>query len=182
MIKIKIISGGQTGVDRAALDVALALGLPCGGWSPKGRRAENGAIPARYPLREMPSPKYPPRTAKNVREADGTLILTVGAPTGGTALTIKLAKKHRKPFLVVDLDLGGDPAAVRKWIRENEIAVLNVAGPREGKAPGIHDKAVRFLQAVLKGRPSTLRAKETQMTYGARNAAAHRPRPYRWAL
>jgi hypothetical protein len=145
--------------------VALTLGLPCGGWSPKGRRAENGAIPARYPLREMPSPKYPPRTAKNVREADGTLILTVGAPTGGTALTVKLSKKHRKPFLVVDLARGGDPTAVRKWIRENEIGVLNVAGPREGKAPGIHDKAVRFLQAVLKGRPSTLRAKESQLSY-----------------
>ena len=87
MLKIKIISGGgQTGVDRAPLDVALALGLPCGGWSPKGRRAENGKIPLRYPLREMPSPKYPPRTAKIVREADGTLILTVGAPT------VKLSK------------------------------------------------------------------------------------------
>ena len=166
MLKIKIISGGgQTGVDRAPLDVALALGLPCGGWSPKGRRAENGKIPLRYPLREMPSPKYPPRTAKIVREADGTLILTVGAPTGGTALTVKLSKKHRKTFLVVDLSRGGDPTAVRKWIRENGIGVLNVAGPREGKAPGIHDQAVRFLQAALKGRPSTLRAKESQLSY-----------------
>ena len=172
MIKIRIISGGQTGVDRAALDVALTLELPCGGWSPKGRRAENGAIPARYPLREMPSPKYPPRTAKNVREADGTLILTVGAPTGGTALTVKLSKKHRKTFLVVDLSRGGDPTAVRKWIRENEIGVLNVAGPRERKAPGIHDKAVRFLQAVLKGRPSILRAKEIQMAYGVPGSIA----------
>ena len=173
MLKIKIISGGgQTGVDRAPLDVALALGLPCGGWSPKGRRAENGKIPLRYPLREMPSPKYPPRTAKIAREADGTLILTVGAPTGGTALTVKLSKKHRKTFLVVDLSRGGDPTAVRKWIRENGIGVLNVAGPREGKAPGIHDQAVRFLQAVLKGRSSTLTAKKSQMTYGAPGSVA----------
>ena len=176
MIKIRIISGGQTGVDRAALDVALTLGLPCGGWSPKGRRAENGSIPARYPLREMPSPKYPPRTAKNVREADGTLILTVGAPTGGTALTAKLAKKHRKAFLMVDLDHGGDPAAVRKWIREKEINILNVAGPREGKAPGIHDQAVKFLYEVLKGFSSTLRAKESQMTYGVPEWVERNPR------
>lgn len=152
-------------MDRAALDVALALGLPCGGWSPKGRRAENGKIPPRYPLREMPSPKYPPRTAKNVQEADGTLILTVGAPTGGTALTVKLAEKEGKLFLVVDLGQGGDPAAVRKWIRENKIGILNVAGPRERKAPGIHDKAVRFLQAVLKDRSPALGARECQMTY-----------------
>jgi hypothetical protein len=89
----------------------------------------------------------------------------VGAPTGGTALTVKLSKKRRKPFLVVDLNQGGDPATVRKWIRENEIGVLNVAGPRESKAPGIHDRAVRFLQAVLKGLPSTLRAKERQWSY-----------------
>ena len=83
MLKITIISGGQTGVDRATLDVALALGLPCGGWSPNRRRLENGAIPAKYPLREMPSPKYPPRTAKNVREADGTVILTRGGDADG---------------------------------------------------------------------------------------------------
>jgi hypothetical protein len=163
--RIKIISGGQTGVDRAALDVALALGLPCGGWSPKGRRAENGTIPARYPLREMPSQKYSARTAKNVREADGTLVLTVGAPTGGTALTVKLAEKHRKPFVMVDLDQGGDPAAVRAWIRGNKIRILNVAGPREGKAPGIHDQAANFLKKVLIARPTTQWVRECQLVY-----------------
>src|SRR5438552_18876277 len=86
-----IHSGGQTGVDRAALDVALELGLPCGGWCPKGRRAEDGPIPARYPLIETSSPFYPQRTKRNVLDSDGTLILTFGCPTGGTALTIRTA-------------------------------------------------------------------------------------------
>src|SRR5437870_10377236 len=93
----KIISGGQTGVDRAALDVALELGLPCGGWCPRGRRAEDGPIPERYPLQEMKSPAYPPRTARNVRDSDGTVILTRGQPDRGTALTIELAERYRKP-------------------------------------------------------------------------------------
>jgi Circularly permutated YpsA SLOG family len=86
----KIISGGQTGVDRAALDVALELGIPCGGWCPKGRRAEDGAIPDKYPVEENDSPEYPPRTARNVRAADGTLILTRGTPDRGTALTVRI--------------------------------------------------------------------------------------------
>src|SRR5207248_6603939 len=86
----KIVSGGQTGVDRAALDVALEVGLPCGGWGPQGRRAEDGPLPERYPLRETASAAYPARTARNVREADGTLILTRGEPDRGTALTARL--------------------------------------------------------------------------------------------
>src|SRR6516225_6913367 len=99
----KIISGGQTGVDRAALDVALELGIPCGGWCPKGRRAEDGPIPQRYPLQETGSKEYPVRTAKNVRQADGTLILTRGPSDRGTALSVRLAGKHKKPCLCVDL-------------------------------------------------------------------------------
>jgi hypothetical protein len=154
MNKIKIISGGQTGVDRAALDAALSLKLSCGGWSPKGRRSEDGVIPKCYPLREMPSPKYPPRTAKNVREADGTLILTWGPPTGGTALTINLARRQRKPYLVMDLARGGDPTIIREWLRIFRIETLNVAGPRESKAPGIQDRAHRFLLKVFEGLPS----------------------------
>src|SRR5437870_6380616 len=92
----KIISGGQTGVDRAALDVALELGLPCGGWCPKGRRAEDGPIPARYPLAETPWSGYPQRTLWNVRDSDGTLILVDGEPDRGTQLTIELAKRKKK--------------------------------------------------------------------------------------
>ena len=145
----KIISGGQTGADRAALDVALELGIPCGGWCPKGRLAENGTIPLKYPLREMPSPKYPVRTEKNVREADGTLVFTFGPVTSGTALTVKLAMKHQKPYLIVDFAKKTNPLEVQDWIRRNTLKTLNVAGPRESKTPGIHKKTVTFLKEVF---------------------------------
>src|SRR5438876_4889366 len=88
-----IVSGGQTGVDRAALDVALELGIPCGGWCPKGRRAEDGRIPLRYPLEETTLNIYPQRTEWNVRDSDGTLVLTTGRPEGGSALTNELARR-----------------------------------------------------------------------------------------
>lgn len=147
----RIISGGQTGVDRAALDAALELGLPAGGWCPRGRRAEDGPIDLRYPLQETHSPYYPVRTEKNVLESDGTLILTRGKPGGGTAMTLKLALFHRRPYLVMDLNKGADKEALWQWGQGNHIAVLNVAGPREGEAPGIYDQAFGFLKEVLKG-------------------------------
>ena len=125
----KIISGGQTGVDRAALDVALELELPCGGWCPKGRKAEDGPIDCRYPLRETNSSDYRVRTEKNVKDSDGTLILTWGAPTGGTAFTIKMAEKHKKPYLVFDLSKNMDSTHAVNWIKAQGIAALNVAGP-----------------------------------------------------
>ena len=128
---LEIISGGQTGVDRAALDAALELGIPCGGWCPKGRKAEDGPIPERYPLKETDSSSYPVRTEMNVRDSDGTLILTWGRPTGGTALTIRLARRHGKPCLVVDLKKPPDPSSLRAWLEKKQIGVLNVAGPRE---------------------------------------------------
>jgi hypothetical protein len=145
----KIISGGQTGVDRAALDVALELGLPCGGWCPKGRRAEDGPIPERYPLRETSSPAYPQRTRCNVLDSDGTLILMRGRPTGGTALTLQIAAENAKPYLVIDLNGELDPVRVRTWCRTHQIRVLNVAGARESETPGIYDLAGRFLRAIL---------------------------------
>ena len=156
----KIISGGQTGVDRAALDVALELGIPLGGWCPKGRRAEDGTIPDSYPLQETSSSDYRVRTEKNVEDSDGTLILTWGSPTGGTALTLKLAKRHHKPYFLVNLAGGGDSENVKRWGQATKIHILNVAGPREGEAPGIHDRAVAFLRQVLED-PLFLRASKS---------------------
>ncbi|MGH7228520.1 MAG: putative molybdenum carrier protein [Nitrospiraceae bacterium] len=145
----KIVSGGQTGVDRAALDVARELGLPCGGWCPKGRKAEDGPIAPRYPLQETPSDDYAQRTAWNVRDSDGTLILTRGQPTEGTALTIEVAERQGKPHLVMDLNEQPDCATVRAWAIMHRIRVLNVAGPREEKSPGIYVRASQFLRRLL---------------------------------
>ena len=149
----KIISGGQTGVDRAALDVALELGFPCGGWCPKGRRAEDGAIPDRYPLQETSSADYRVRTEKNIEASDGTLVLAWGPPMGGTALTLKLARRHHKPYFVVDLVHGGDALSVQEWGWTEKIRILNVAGPRESEAPRIHARAISFLKEVLRNGP-----------------------------
>jgi hypothetical protein len=152
----KIVSGGQTGVDRAALDVALELGLPCGGWCPRGRRAEDGPILEHYPLAETPWDGYPQRTEWNVRDCDGTLILTHGEPDRGTALTLELVRRQKKPHLVVDLSKPPGAAVVHEWGRSHQVRVLNVAGPRESSNPGIYVAAVRFLSEVLSGRPGTL--------------------------
>ena len=145
----KLVSGGQTGVDRAALDVALRLGIPCGGWCPRGRRAEDGPIPARYPLAETPDTAYPQRTEWNVRDSDATLIVHAGPPRGGTALTLRLARRQGKPLLRVDLDAHPDPSSLSEWIETNGIHVLNVAGPRESESPGIGDRTARLLAAAL---------------------------------
>ncbi len=145
----KIVSGAQTGVDRAALDVALALGFPCGGWVPKGRRAEDGRIPVGYPMRETGGRGYPERTLLNVRDSDATLILTCGEPTGGTALTLEYALNLERPHRVVDLLGATTPAEVKEWIEEKEVVVLNVAGPRESTSPGIYDRAADFLKELL---------------------------------
>ncbi len=145
----KIISGGQTGVDRAALDVALELDVPCGGWCPKGRLAEDGTIDERYPLEEADSPEYPVRTEINVKNSDATLIITQGALSGGTATTLELAKKYRKFHMAVDLLKRKDPEIVKKWLEFNKVGVLNVAGPRESEIPGIYDSAAKFLRRIF---------------------------------
>ncbi|MFZ1414779.1 MAG: putative molybdenum carrier protein [Defluviicoccus sp.] len=145
----KIVSGAQTGVDRAALDVALDLGFACGGWVPRGRLAEDGSVPHRYPVRETQSRGYAHRTVRNVQDSDATLILTRGAPTGGTALTQRHAHEARRPCLVVDLTADVSPLAVHAWLRERRVRVLNVAGPRESNAPGIYGEAAQFLRALL---------------------------------
>jgi predicted Rossmann-fold nucleotide-binding protein len=146
---VRIVSGGQTGVDRAALDVALELGLPCGGWCPKGRRALDGSIPLRYPLKESKSSDYSVRTRLNVQDSDATLILNLGKLGGGTAYTLQVVEQLEKPFLLVDMDGQSDPQQVRDWICREHIGVLNVAGPRENKCPGIYQQARSFLLALL---------------------------------
>ncbi len=147
----KIVSGGQTGVDRAGLDAAIEMNIPVGGWCPKDRKAEDGPIDDRYPLRETNSCDYETRTMFNVRDSHGTLILTKGTPTGGTALTIKWAKGFDKDYLVVDLDKDYNVASVKEWLFENQIEVLNIAGPRSSKFPEIYDKAKTFLEGLLGG-------------------------------
>jgi hypothetical protein len=146
---VKIISGGQTGADRAALDVAIALGIACGGFVPRGRRAEDGPLPAHYPLRETASAAYEVRTRENVLHADATLILTRGRVAGGTALTVAIARDLGRPFVVVDLAGAADVEAVREWLARERVRVLNVAGPRESSHPGIYEDAGQFLRRLL---------------------------------
>ncbi len=148
----KIVSGGQTGVDRAALDFALAAGIGCGGWCPKGRLAEDGMIDPRYPLTETDSPDYAVRTARNVRDADGTLVLYRGSPDAGTVVTIETARALNKPLCAIDL-LEAPLQPVRRWLSRASIHVLNVAGPRESNQPGIYDESRRYLSRLLPAVP-----------------------------
>jgi hypothetical protein len=153
----RIVSGGQTGVDRAALDVAIELGLDHGGWCPAGRKAEDGPIDEVYRLRPTDSPDYAVRTEKNVVDSDATLILCPGEPTGGTVLTLRLARRHVKPVLVVRPGARGAAKQVHDWLREHQVGVLNVAGPRESTAPGFGKLARGFLLRVLKPRAEAQR-------------------------
>lgn len=150
----KIISGGQTGVDRAALDVAMRLGMKHGGWIPKGRRSEDGPLPVQYRLQEMPTEEYAARTEKNVLEADGTLIISRGTPTGGTDYTRKMALKHSKHLLHIDLSLGQRPSdagsVIASWIELNRVETLNVAGPRASNDPNIYMDATNILTHALR--------------------------------
>lgn len=142
----KIVSGGQTGVDRAALDVARRHGISHGGWCPRGRRAEDGSIPLEYDLSETPSGDYAQRTEWNVRDSDGTLIVTRGRSSEGTEFTVECAKKYDRLLLIVDLSEGTpDMSDVSQWIADHEIQVLNVAGPRASEVPGIYEEAAAVL-------------------------------------
>jgi hypothetical protein len=150
----RIITGGQTGVDRAALDVALAFGIPCGGWCPKGRTAENGPIPAHYPMTETEDAEYGERTRRNVVDADGVLVLYAHSLDAGTRHTLNLAADFGKPSLTVDLTRDPDPADVIAWlVRFNRGVVINIAGARESNSPGIYDLSVEYLRRLLDGIP-----------------------------
>lgn len=148
----KVISGGQTGVDRGALEAALRRGFPCGGCCPKGRRAEDGPIPARFPLTELDSTDYLVRTRRNVADADATLILASGTLTGGTRATETYARRAGKPCLVVDPDAvsADEPDSnTLTWLVRADVRILNVAGPRESSCPGIAASAEAFVGALL---------------------------------
>jgi len=146
---IEVVSGGQTGVDRAALDAALELGLTVRGWCPSGRRAEDGPIADTYPLTETPSRDYAERTEWNVRDSDATLILYRGALTGGTRLTADLARRLGRPLCAFDLALRSDSEEILSWLLTNRIRALNCAGPRESGAPGIQGEAFVLLRGLF---------------------------------
>ena len=147
----KIISGGQTGVDRAALDTAIALNIPHGGWCPRGRLAEDGAIADKYALRQKQTAQYPERTEKNVLDSDATLIICHGKPAGGTLLTKRLVKQYGRPALLIDLDKPVDVTAiqVKEWLAAQEVEILNVAGPRESHSPGVYRESLEILKRIF---------------------------------
>jgi hypothetical protein len=145
----KVVSGGQTGVDRAALDSALDADIEVGGWCPRGRRAEDGAVPDRYPLDETPAPEYAQRTAWNVRDSDGTLVITDDEPAGGTARTIEEARERGRPLLHVRTATSDAVPRIVQWVEDHDVEVLNVAGPRASEADGIYERARAILDPLL---------------------------------
>jgi len=153
----RIISGGQTGVDRAALDWAIARGIGHGGWCPQGRRTEDGKIPGHYALRETHSAEYLERTRRNVEDSDGTLILNRGPIQGGTLSTWRFLNELDKPSYRLQLETDLDDSVVLDvlaWLERYAIATLNVAGPRESDFPGIYAQATRFLDRLLAPSPN----------------------------
>ncbi|MBW2557562.1 MAG: putative molybdenum carrier protein [Deltaproteobacteria bacterium] len=148
----KIISGGQTGADRATLDAAIKAGIPHGGWTPKGRETEDGVLPDKYQLQEMPTNSCSKRTEQNVLDSDGTVIVSHGKLTGGSALTQKLAEDYKRPHIHLNMNELSVNAAVdtlRVWIENNEIQVLNVAGPRASKDPDIYNMTAKILETLF---------------------------------
>lgn len=148
---MKIISGGQTGADQAALDAAIAMKIPHGGWLPKGRKTEVGPLPLRYALRELRSARYRDRTERNVLTADGTLIFSFGPLSGGSALTEALAIRHDRPFLHIDFACVSPQQAaamVEDWVQTMELETLNVAGPRASSEPRIYQAVYSLLTRI----------------------------------
>ena len=149
---VKIISGGQTGVDRAALDVALKHGIECGGWCPAGRLDEVGRIPARYPVKEMEQGSFAERTLQNAKDSDGTAIIYCEQLRGGTAFTLECCKELQRPCALIQATNISATAAAKlilDFVRKNKIDALNIAGPRQSEWPGGYDYAFHALEIVL---------------------------------
>jgi hypothetical protein len=149
----KLVSGGQTGADRAGLDVAIRWNFPYGGWCPKGRRAEDGPIGGQYLLTETPSSSYLQRTEWNVRDSDATVIFTISSQlSGGSKRTAEFAAKHRKRWIHLPQRASSyeDPALIlQRFVDEHEIRILNVAGTRGSKEPGVWRFAAETLEAAF---------------------------------
>jgi hypothetical protein len=171
----QVISGGQTGVDRAALDAAMRCGIPVGGWCPRDRRSEDGCIPPEYPLQETAARSYAVRTEWNVRDSDGTLIVVLDEITSGTRMTVEAARTHGKPlkveYIAPKKQSGLLPnensedeqvLSVVDWIRRHKISVLNVAGPRGSSSPDVYPHALNFLSLVFR----TIESCRTQTVEG----------------
>lgn len=152
---IEVTSGGQTGVDQAALRVAYELGIKYGGWCPAGRLAEQGQrIPSEFKLQETPSPEFSQRTAWNMRDSDGTLIIipskrSLEKITDGTHLTIREAQRQAKPFMYLDLSKPVNSDEIIQWMRANNIRNLNIAGPRESQAEGIYQQCYTVFNTLF---------------------------------
>ncbi len=150
--KIKIISGGQTGVDRAALDAALESGISAGGWCPEGRKAEDGPIAEKYPLQELPDGGYEERTLKNVQDSDATIIIYFKSISGGTKETLLYCLNEKKPYLLIDgSGITEDSASkrIKQFIDENQILLLNVAGPRASKEKRAYEYTKQVITLML---------------------------------
>ena len=150
---MKIISGSQTGIDRAALDVALAHGTDCGGWCPAGRLDEFGRIPDRYPVRELGGGGFTERTLQNVKDSDGTVIIYPGKLRGGTEQTVRFCIEQQRPHQLIDASkISAETAAklICDFVRKNKIGILNVAGPRQSEWIEGYDYACRALEAFLR--------------------------------
>ena len=153
MKKITVISGGQTGVDRGALDAAINLEIPHGGWCPKGRLAEDGKISKKYQLKETDSEIHAVRTRRNIYYADATLVVTPSPIIGGTLLAVKETRRQNKPLLVV-FQACANHIQIFEWCLTHKVSVLNVAGPRESEQPGIYlysyQVVCKFLQLFIR--------------------------------
>jgi hypothetical protein len=149
---VKIISGGQTGVDRAALDVAPKHGIECDGWCPAGRMDEFGRIPNRYPVKELQRGTFADRTLQNVKDSDATIVIYFAELRGGTEFTVECCKQLQRPHKLIDaakMPANEAAAAMVDFVRDHKIDILNIAGPRQSEWPGGYEYAFRALDVFL---------------------------------